>query len=44
MPFSQSHTEFDKNANSDSVIVEQFIFCRLVWRLSEVAFFVGLLR
>ena len=37
-------TEFDKKANSVYIIVVTPISYKLVWRLSEFAFFVRLLR
>ena len=37
-------TEFVKNASSDSVVIKGYLSAELVWRLSEFAFFVRLLR
>ena len=38
------YTEFDKNASSDNMDVLIALYIELVWRLSEFAFFVRLLR
>jgi len=38
------YLEFDKNANSDDIGVLIALYIELVWRLSEFAFFVRLLR
>ena len=44
-PIVFSHaSEFDKNANSLGVSVHTCSYIELVWRLSEFAFFVRLLR
>ena len=42
--FSQQQFEFDKNANSINVSMQVCPYVELVWRLSEFAFFVRLLR